>query len=524
MRAPCRLEAVSVAAQKGRTVRRRGERVLEQDGVHRRGRRPVVTGLAAPGLDPGRRDQDVGVEDLAGARVDVGGTDRVHRPIGGGPADGGVPRVRRAPGTVLGSIEDLDRVPEAGIQKRPVPLEDPRPHVRAPLDRHRAIDVVGDRTNRLADGGGRILLFQPPAVHVADEEVVGRIAGKVLEGRDEIADPFIREARAHRRGRQLQQGVVDADRDRAVVRHGLQAQAPRALVREPDLSLEVRGEEPYFLKAGAPLVQRDVSGHFPGAGGGLEDRGDVGPIGEQERRQVDQHLLRRSLPGGGDGEGIGDGMTERVGDGPGHGRARLRREVRVDHPELDPIGFPVEPDQLGTDTAAAVEPELADSLGELSDEQEIAVQLRSSQGEKDSLLLIVDREQAGPDHASLGHVGVRFSRLVLRQEGRGNEGEKQPELDYGAGKDHDKLREPGNAARLGNHPRKGKEGAVRASEGNLPSCGQLRLLPPGAETGQKAKSRRVGTGAGARAIGLTQALQPHTFRESVPEPGPQPKA
>ena len=67
------------------------------------------------------------------------------------------------------------------------------------------------------------------------------------------------------------------------------------------------------------------------------------------------------------------------------GEPGIRGEVRIDHPELDPIGFAVEPDQLGADGAAAVEPELADALGQLGDEQEIAVQLSRGEGEEDSL-------------------------------------------------------------------------------------------------------------------------------------------
>ena len=163
-----------------------------------RARRTGPTARASAGSRPAEiRMSALRISPVRG--IDVGRADGVDRAVGRGPAHGGIAGVGRAPGAVVGRVEHPDRVAEAGVLERAVPLEDAGPHEGPPLDRDGAVDVVGDRLDRLAQGRARILLLEPPAVHVADEEALRGVAREVLDGGDEVADPVVGQARAHRR-------------------------------------------------------------------------------------------------------------------------------------------------------------------------------------------------------------------------------------------------------------------------------------------------------------------------------------
>ena len=73
----------------------------------------------------------------------------------------------------------------------------------------------------------------------------------------------------------------------------------------------------------------------------------------------------------------------------------------IHDPELDPVALAVEAHQVGAERGAAVEAELADALGDLGDEQVVAIELPRGEREIDAVVLEVDGEDAGADLAAL---------------------------------------------------------------------------------------------------------------------------
>ena len=138
------------------------------------------------------------------------------------------------------------------------------------------------------------------------------------------------------------------------------------------------------------------------------------PTSAQSETKNGATLTRISLavPLGGDRERLGDGMAERVGHGARHRRAGRRGHAGVHDPELDPVALAVEADQVRADRGAAVEAELADALGDLGDEQVVAVELPRGEREIDAVVLEVDGEDAGADLAALGHLAERAAGAV----------------------------------------------------------------------------------------------------------------
>ena len=120
-----------------------------------------------------------GVNDLAGAHVNMA---LPHRPPSPGPVrplDGGIANVHRV--RTLRQVLDTHRVPEARLLKRRIPPQ--RPHARSRTDRLRngAVKIKHNRLHRLADYSVRIFLLQTPAVHQVTRErpIVG--LGKILK-------------------------------------------------------------------------------------------------------------------------------------------------------------------------------------------------------------------------------------------------------------------------------------------------------------------------------------------------------
>src|SRR3989475_9410023 len=106
-------------------------------------------------------------------------------------------------------------------------------------------------------------------------------------------------------------------------------------------------------------------------------------------------------------------MAERVRDGARHRRVRRRRGVGVHHPELDVVADLMEPDQVGADVAAAVNPELADPLRQLRHHEVVVVELLRLEREVGVFPLEVRREQACLYTGVLGHLGEGFPGEVL---------------------------------------------------------------------------------------------------------------
>ena len=125
-----------------------------------------------------------GVNDLAGARINVA---LPHRPSPSGavrPLDGGIANVHRV--SAFGQIFDAQRVLESRLLERRIPPQ--RSHPRRGTDRLRngAVEIKHNRLYRLAERGIRIFFLQAPAIHQVTRErlIVG--LGKILKaGADE---------------------------------------------------------------------------------------------------------------------------------------------------------------------------------------------------------------------------------------------------------------------------------------------------------------------------------------------------
>src|SRR2546423_1379059 len=139
---------------------------------------------------------------------------------------------------------------------------------------------------------------------------------------------------------------MNTDRYPAVVRDRLQSKIPIGLIGETDLGLEVAGKQLELLQAGPFAVKKDRSGELALVGYSLEERSQVGPVGQEKGSEVDEDLA--IVPHGRDGKRLGNRMAKGVGDGPGHGCARRGGKMGIHHPQLDPIAIPMKTDQVGS--------------------------------------------------------------------------------------------------------------------------------------------------------------------------------
>src|SRR5205085_5212013 len=148
--------------------------------------------LRARGADVARRqtlDADVGVEDLAAARIDVARADRAERRRRvRHPADRGAAEVERVEVGALRLHLDPDRVLEADLLERLVPLEHAGRDRRAVLDRDRPVEPEDDRLDGLGERRVRVLLLEPPAIDEALARralpVVAAVAAAALDVAD----------------------------------------------------------------------------------------------------------------------------------------------------------------------------------------------------------------------------------------------------------------------------------------------------------------------------------------------------
>ena len=310
-----------------------------------------------------------------GARIHVGGSDGVDRAVGGGPAHGRVARVRRAVDRVVGGVEHLDGAAVAGVLEGAVPLQDPGPHVGPPLERDRLVDVVGDGAHRLAHGARRLLL-QPPPVHVADEEALRGVAGEILERRDEVPHPLIGVARPHRRRPAAR--AASSARPTGTERESETVSRPRLLglwkvsrtsaSRFAGKSRSSCRLERLSSSVMAAVIFRRAAAFW---------RVDPTSAQSESRKGVrsNRTWLSPGIANRRDRKGVRDRVAEGVIHRARHRRTRGGGEAWIDRPQLDPVALPMEADQIGAEGAAAIETEVADALGELGDEQVVAIEL-----------------------------------------------------------------------------------------------------------------------------------------------------
>ncbi len=163
-------------------------------------------------------DGDVGIHDFAAARIDLRRPDRKADVGADEPAYRRMTRIERVECIGGGLLLHHDRILESDSLKRAIPFEYAFGNRLAIFFRDVFVQPVDDRLLRLGQCGGRILLFQTPAIHVVRRIGRCQIVGKVVLRRDEMPDPVVRQAWMHRLGRQRGKAVVEADEKIARIR------------------------------------------------------------------------------------------------------------------------------------------------------------------------------------------------------------------------------------------------------------------------------------------------------------------
>ena len=166
-----------------------------------------------------RVDADVGVEDLAGPRVDDGGADRAERRCA--PSSASAPtrdRARWCRSRRRRAAARRGSRPGSRCARTPCSTRGCR---RGSASRYFSGMVRSSQKTIGCFGsdsvGGRILLLEPPAVDVARDRDAGHVAGEVEALGGEVADAVVGEPRAHRLFGQLRQRVVEAEEQAAHV-------------------------------------------------------------------------------------------------------------------------------------------------------------------------------------------------------------------------------------------------------------------------------------------------------------------
>ena len=392
--------AGAVAVQAGDGLRARGKDA-------RGGRRPIgedrhrlggeVLVFPAPELEKVAVEDDVGVEDLPGARVHPA---RAHREAGpgGDPAEGVVIHILRIPVGLVGLLADFDGAGEAGLLEGFVPGLDPLTDRLPVAERDRLLDPKHDRLLRRRDRGRGISLLEVPAVDVADEAVLVDILREVLEGGDEVADPVVGEARPVAGLRQHADGIVDVDGDAAAVGDSVEFGLATRAVGGGDFELRIVRE----------VLHPRPRGAIAGEGEAGERAADLGEIGHEDRRQVDD---RRAVGGIG-----GDRHTEQHAVGVGQidclllGAPLVGEEADIAADDVDVVvDFAKLPDPVVTESPAHAAEELAvaDPLGDRDQHEQLPAEDRVGQFRPYFVVLAMERDQPGDARRILDHGGKR---------------------------------------------------------------------------------------------------------------------
>ena len=135
-----------------------------------------------------------------------------HAHVAGDPAERAVVGVLGVELVAAGLLPaDGDRVLEADLLERLVPLADALLDVGAVLDRHGVLDVPDDLLPGRRELGVGVGLLQPPAIDHADEVGIGVGDAEVLGRAQEVADAVVGHPGAVAEVGGLHQAVVDDD-------------------------------------------------------------------------------------------------------------------------------------------------------------------------------------------------------------------------------------------------------------------------------------------------------------------------
>ena len=370
--------------------------------VHAAGRED----LRARRADIARRqafDADGGVENLAAARIDVTRADRAEGRRGiRHPADRGAAEIERVEIGVVGLHLDMDGVLEADLLEGLVPLEHAGRDRRAVLERHRAVDPVDDRLDRLGERRVGILLLEPPAVDVALPRRALQVVAEIEATAFEVADARVGLAAMHRLGRQSRQRIVDAEKQAARIGHGtrrrrLRHARRRARLRHRDRRGRVVAEHleneqirrrPRFGDRRIARVERVAL-----AIAALQIHAEAEQVGEEQRVRLDQHRLALGL-----GQAQHRRAREQAGRIGGLDRERFRRSGPGEVADVAPDQLHLVVDAAELDDPAvlhqaAEEAAFADAALKLGRKKEGLVEVFRLQLEPELVVLLPDRDR-----------------------------------------------------------------------------------------------------------------------------------
>ncbi len=365
---------------------------------------------------------DIGVEDLAGARVHVAGPDGAEHRLGvHHPAHRGVAEVQRVEVRVVALLLHDDGVAEADALEGLVPFQDRRAHRLAVGQRHVAVDPEGDGLDRFGDLGCRVLFLEPPAVHPALPRRVLQVAAEVEHGGGEMAQPGVGAAWRHRLPGQRRQRIVQAHEQAACVGQELRwhrlrcpeqpQTGPRSHAGGVEMALRLDhdgfGGTAHRRDDGIAQVQRMTL-----AQAALQLHGDALQVGQEQAIGFDQHALAFGVRLAGHGYraeqavriGIGHrACLGRAGLGQHLGVARLQPHLVVHAQKFNHLRPTGTVDRVGHQ--AAQHPGLADATLDLGRQQEGLAQLLGPQFDPDLFVLLPHRERAFDAARVLDHRG-----------------------------------------------------------------------------------------------------------------------
>ena len=243
-------------------------------------------------------DKDIGIQNLAAARVDLAWADAAELGLARrDPAHRGDADIEGLDRRVIGLDRDFDRVLEADAFEGSVPGQDAGLDRLAVLHRHAAVDMKLDRLDGLGNGRRGVFFLQPPTIDHALPRAAAEVARKVVDRRRKVAHALVGSTFGHRRFWQLGDRVVQADEHAAGIgyraRHAGHRRARRcprhgagdAAGRKVRLHVEdhLVGRAAHRRERGMPRVQAITL-----AEGRLQADAQAEQVAQEERVRLDQ--------------------------------------------------------------------------------------------------------------------------------------------------------------------------------------------------------------------------------------------
>ena len=357
-------------------------------------------------------EADVGVQDLARARVHVAGPDGTKARLRvGHPAHGGHAQVQGVEVGIVSLLLDDDGVLEADLLEGLVPLQDAFGDGAAVRHRDGLVQPVGDGLDRLRQRRCRILLLQAPAVGKALLGGARLIAGEVLHVGGEVTHARVGPACCHGHLGQLAQRVVQAKEHAAGIGQPGRRGGHRGTWRCRSRCREAQAGrgvvaghlEHHQIGLGADPIDARVAGvkAVALAETPAQAHAQAEHVVDEQAIGFHQHRLALRVRGAGHRRAGQQAGREGGRHRPRLRRARLGDELAVHRQQADLVVHSLELDDLGTAVAApaaghraAEQSHLANAAGNLGREIERFVKVFWLELKPDLVVLLPNGEQA----------------------------------------------------------------------------------------------------------------------------------